>query len=314
MKFVKEKSSNISRWGENPDCRDITKLIPRSLIIIDKPEGPSSHQVSSWVKKIFKEKAAHSGTLDPNVTGVLPMGIGRSVRVLDLLHSTSKEYIAAMRLHGNIGKKEVEKAINDFEGEIYQVPPLKSGVKRERRKKWIYKIEILDHRKKEYLLRVRCESGTYIRTLCKDIGKSIGVGAHMMELRRIEAGGFTEKDTILLQDLKDAYEYFKEGEEEYLREILLPYERALDIFPKVKVKDTAAGAIINGADLAVQGILEMDDFNEKDEVAIISEKGEGLAVGLAQYDAEKIMKMGEGLIVKTDRVFSPTGDYPKTWG
>ncbi len=313
MKYVRNEVNTVSKWGEFPSERDLGDAITRSLLIIDKPEGPSSHQVSAWVKKIFDEKAAHSGTLDPNVTGVLPCGIGHSVRILDLLHSVPKEYIAAMKFHGNVDRKEVEELLEEFTGEIYQTPPVRSGVKRERRSRVIYDIELLDSKKREYLMKVRCESGTYIRTLCNDIGKAMGPGGHMMELRRTEAGGFREKDSVYLQDVKDAFEYHKKGKDERLKDILLPYERALDIFPKIRVKDTAAGSILNGADLAAPGILKMDTFSEGDEVAIVSAKGEGLAVGEALVKAENIMEKEKGLVVKTERVFSPSGEYPKAW-
>ncbi len=313
MEHVIDRVNTVSKWGERPSERSLEGAIPRSLVVIDKPEGPTSHQVSAWVKRLFDRKAGHSGTLDPNVTGVLPMGIGHSVRLLDLLHSVPKEYVAAMKFHGNVNKKEVAEILDEFEGEIIQKPPVRSGVKRERRTRKIYDLEILDSRGEEYLLRIKCESGTYIMTLCKDLGKTLGTGGHMMELRRTEAGNFKEKESVILQDLRDAYEFYKEGKEEMLNGLLLPYERALEIFQKVKVKDTAAGAVLNGADLAFPGILEMDDFSAGGNVAVMSAKGEGLAVGESLYDAEEIMKMEEGLVVQTDRVFSPTGDYPTRW-
>lgn len=313
MKFVKEEINTLSDWGERPTQRTVEEVIPRSIVVLDKPEGPSSHQVSAWVKKIFDQKAAHSGTLDPNVTGVLPTGIGHSVRILDLLHTVPKEYVAAMRFHGNVDEREVDEILKEYEGEIYQTPPLRSGVKRERRKRRVFEIEKLDVDGREYLLRIKCESGTYIRTLCKDIGKTLGPGAHMMELRRTEAGGFTEDQVVSLQDLKDAYEFYRDGDEEELRELLLPYERALEIYPQIKIKDSAAGAILNGADLAALGVLEMDDFSEGEDVVVISAKGEGLAIGKAVNDAEDIVGEKEGLVVKTERVFSPSGEYPKKW-
>ncbi|MEF8873241.1 MAG: RNA-guided pseudouridylation complex pseudouridine synthase subunit Cbf5 [Candidatus Thermoplasmatota archaeon] len=314
MKYVIDEENTVSKWGEFPSKRPLEEAIPRSLMIIDKPEGPSSHQVSSWVQRIFGRKAGHSGTLDPNVTGVLPVGLGKTVRLLDLLHSAPKEYVAAMKFHANVDKRKVRDILQEFVGKIYQMPPVRSGVKRRKRKREIYSIELLDSRGRDHLLRVKCESGTYVRTLCKDIGNAVGTGAHMMELRRTEAGRFEEKETIFLHDVKDAYEYHREGSEEDLKEVLLPYERALNIFPKVKVKDTAAGSILNGADLAVPGVLEMDEFSNDDKVALVSVKGEGLAVGKALYDAEDVLDKNKGLVVKTDRVFSPTGEYPKTWG
>ncbi len=313
MEYVKKKVNTVSRWGERPGDRVLEDALDRSLLILDKPEGPTSHQVSSWIQRMFDRKAGHSGTLDPRATGVLPMGLGHSVRLLDLLHEAPKEYVTAMRFHSQVDDERLKEVLEEYTGEIYQTPPVRSGVKRERRVREIYELEVLERKGQDYLLRVRCESGTYIRTLCKDLGKTMGTGGHMMELRRTEGGGFAEEWAKILQDVKDALEFWKDGDDEYLKEVLIPYERALDVFPKVKIKDTAGGALLDGADLAVPGVLEMDEFEKGDRVGIISLKGEGIAVGEALEDASDIVDMDEGLVVKTDRVFHPTGDYPRAW-
>ncbi len=313
MKYVRDRIHTLSPYGEYPENRAVDDLIERSIVVIDKPSGPTSHQISAWVQNMCGMKAGHSGTLDPKVTGVLPIGLGHSVRVTDLLHAAPKEYIAAVKFHGNIGKKTVSSLVKEFVGEIYQTPPLRSGVKRRIRKRTVYEIEILDHDQKEYLMRVRCQSGTYVRTLCKDMGKAAGTGANMMQLRRVEAGGFKESDCSTLQDLKDAFEFYTEGDPSWLSSLLLPYERSLELYPGIKVKDTAAGSILNGADLAVPGILEMDEFHKGDHVVLYSAKNEGLAYGVALFDASQIIEMDQGLVVKTNRVFKPTGSYPSQW-
>ncbi len=310
MRYVKDKVNTVSKWGDFPHQRSIEDLIPRSVMIIDKPKGPTSHQVSSWVQRMFSSKAGHSGTLDPNATGVLPMGIGYSVRMMDLLHVAPKEYVASMRFHSTVKKTGVEEVLEKFEGDIYQMPPVRSGVKRKVRTRTIYELELLDFRGKDCLLRVRCQSGTYVRTLCKDIGKALGVGGNMEELRRTEAGGFTEKESHILQRVKDALVYYEDGEEGYLREILKPHEEVFGLYPSVKVKDTAAGSILNGADLAAPGLVEFDKFSSGDRVGVASVKGEILALGVALYPAEKMMEMDEGLVVRTERVFHPSGEYP----
>ncbi|MFO7992214.1 MAG: RNA-guided pseudouridylation complex pseudouridine synthase subunit Cbf5 [Thermoplasmata archaeon] len=313
MKLIKEEVNTVSRWGDIPERRGVEEALPRSVFVLDKPQGPTSHQVSSWVQEIFGMKAGHSGTLDPNVTGVLPMGLGFSVRLTDLMHVTPKEYVAAMKFHGTVKKSEVEDVFKEYVGEIYQMPPVRSGVKRERRIRKIHEIELLDYQGREYLFRVRCQSGTYIRTLCKDLGKSMGVRGHMMELRRTEGGGFVEEESHPLTEFKDSYEFYKDGSEDELMDILLPYERVLGLYPSVVVKDTAAGSLLNGADLAVPGVMKMDEFSAGEMVSILSPKGEGIAIGEALLDAEDIMEMDKGLIVRTDRVFHPSGEYPRSW-
>ncbi len=313
MDHIREKVNTLSEWGKYPHERSIDEALKRSLIIIDKPAGPTSHQVSAWVQELFDCKAGHSGTLDPQVTGVLPMGLGYSVRVIDLLHNVPKEYIAAMHFHSNVDLSQVKEILKGFQGEIYQTPPLRSGVKKERRVRTIYEIEILDHTRRDYLLFVRCESGTYIRTLCKDIGKAAGTRGHMMDLRRTKSGVFLEEESLILQDIKDALLSYNDGDSNELMEMLIPYERALEVFPKLRIKDNAAGSVLNGADLAAPGILEMEDFARNDTVSIVSTKDEGIAIGKAIFSAEDVMDMEEGLVVKTDRVFHPAGEYPKKW-
>jgi len=313
MDHIREENNTISRWGKYPHERSIEEMIDRSLVIIDKPSGPTSHQVSAWVQELFGMKAGHSGTLDPNVTGVLPMGLGHSVRVIDLLHELPKEYVAALHLHSRANLNRFKEVLKEFEGKIYQTPPLRSGVKRERRVREIFSIELLENKGRDFLIHVRCESGTYIRTLCKDIGKAMGTNAHMMDLRRINSGGFTEEECQILQDVRDAVVCYQDGDESELKDMLLNYERALDVYPKLLVKDTAAGSLLNGADLAVPGIMQMDDFKEGDIVSLISPKEEGIAIGKAVYSAEKIMNLEKGLVVKTTRVFHPVGEYPQRW-
>ncbi len=313
MEHVREKTCTVSNWGDVPEDRGVEEALPRSLVIVDKPAGPTSHQVSAWVQWMFDMKAGHSGTLDPGVTGVLPMGLGHSVRVVDLLHVAPKEYVAAMRFHGYVEKKEVKKLVEGFTGKIYQMPPVRSGVKRQRRVREIFDLEILDYKRQDYLFRVRCESGTYIRTLCRDMGMCISKGGHMMELRRVDAGNFVENDAYPLYEVRDALERYREGDDRSLKEILVPYEKALELYPRVRIKDTAAGALLEGADLAVPGVLKMDDFKAGDTVGVMSAKEEGIAVGVALKDAEEIINMKEGLVVKTQRVFHPSGEYPRVW-
>ncbi len=313
MEYVKEKVVTFSSWGEIPEERSVEKALRRSLFVVDKPSGPTSHQLASWIQLIFGMKAGHSGTLDPGVTGVLPFGLGYSVRVVDLLHAAPKEYVAAMRFHGPAKKKAVEKLIDEFTDRIYQMPPVRSGVKRQRRVREIYEMEILDYKGQNYLLRIKCESGTYIRTLCRDMGKCISRGGHMMELRRTSAGGFAEEEAKPVTAVRDAWERYKTGDDSFLSDILFPYERALELYPRVSIKDTAAGALLEGADLAAPGVLEMDDFSAGDHVSVLSPKGEGIAFGVALKDASEIVSLDEGLVVRTERVFHPSGKYPRGW-
>ena len=147
------------------------------VILVDNPRGPSSHQVAAWVGKILKTNVGHSGTLDPDVSGVLVVMLGKAVRLAPLLLQHEKEYVACMRLHADVSRDKVEEVVKGFTGRIYQRPPRRSAVKRALRIRVIYKIDVLDMQGRLVLLKIKCESGTYIRSLCTHIGYVLGCGA-----------------------------------------------------------------------------------------------------------------------------------------
>jgi H/ACA ribonucleoprotein complex subunit 4 len=164
----------------------------RNIIIIDKPAGMLSSQVTDFIKKqLGLNKAAHSGTLDPATTGVLPILLGRASRLHDYFIHQNKEYVGMAHLHQDIEIEKIEKVIEKkFLGKIKQLPPKKSNVKRQEREREIKKFEIIEKHEKEILFKVECEAGTYIRKLMHDLGKELGTGMHMTELRRTKASIF----------------------------------------------------------------------------------------------------------------------------
>jgi len=220
-----------------------------------------------------------------------------------------------MRLHGDVSRDKIKSCFDMFQGEIYQKPPVRSSVKRRLRTRRIYYLELLEIDGRDVLFRVGCEAGTYIRKLCYDIGEILGCGAHMKELRRTRVSTFTEDECVRVDDIFDAYMSWKEsGDESMLRRIVRPMEDALTILPQVIVKDTAVEAICNGADLAVPGIVAFTgDIREGSLVAILTVKGEGVALGLAQLSAEKLLEKEKGIAVKTERVLMQPGTYPRVW-
>ena len=159
------------------------------------------------MKRILEvEKAGHSGTLDPKVTGILPVLLGDATRVMDTLLLAGKEYICLMRVHKPQPKKRIIEVCGEFVGPIFQKPPLKSSVVKQLRIRTIYYLDVLEIEEQHVLMRVGCEAGTYIRKLCFDIGLALGTGANMEELRRTKAGPFREDETLVtLHQLKDAY-------------------------------------------------------------------------------------------------------------
>ncbi|MDD5253535.1 MAG: RNA-guided pseudouridylation complex pseudouridine synthase subunit Cbf5 [Candidatus Nanoarchaeia archaeon] len=310
--LVKKQSETNPNYGINPDKRNLKELINTGVIVLNKPSGPTSHQVSDYVKKILNvNKAGHSGTLDPKVTGVLPIALGKATKILEYFFPFKKEYITLMYVHKDFEKKDLEKVIEKFKGKIKQVPPLKSAVKRVERIREIYSLEILEIKGRYVLFRVECESGTYIRTLCHGIGKELKTGAHMAQLIRTKSGPFTDKDWCSLHDLKDSLEFAKEDEKE-IRKIIMPVEKAIDFLPKIYVLDGAINPLCHGADLYSVGISKLDsNIEENQDVAILSLKGELVATGKSLFSSEDLMDQLSGTSVKTSKVFMESEVYPK---
>lgn len=314
--LVKSDEQTDPRYGIEPQKRPITEHIRKGIINLDKPAGPTSHQVVSWVKEILHlEKAGHSGTLDPKVTGVLPTALEDSTRVLKPLLLAGKEYVTLMQLHGDIANNQLKKVLSYFQGEIYQKPPLKSSVKRQIRKRKIHSIKLIEREDNFALYTVECEAGTYIRKLCHDIGLVLGTGAHMAELRRTRSGPFTEENIVTLHDLKDAYEFYREdGDEKHLRECILPMEYGVNHLKRIWLKDTAISAICHGANLNIPGVSKLDpEIKPREQVALISLKDELVAVGSSIVSAEEIMEAEKGTVAELTRVIMTADVYPRKW-
>ncbi len=314
--IIKNKAATSSDFGRYPEARPIEEHLRFGVINLDKPKGPTSHEAVSWVKNMLgASKAGHSGTLDPAVSGVLPIALSSATKALAPLFESGKEYVCVMRLHAEMESEKVIKTIRKFQGEIYQRPPVKSAVKRQLRTRKIYYIDVKEISESKVLMTIGCEAGTYIRKLCHDIGLFLGTGAHMEELRRTKAGPFEEESSVTLHDVKDAYQFWKEnGLEGPLRDVVRPVETVLEHIPKVVVRDTAVDAICHGADLAIPGISKIHPkIKEGDRVAIWTLKNEVVALGEALMPSEKILAEETGMAVKTKRVVMDAGTYPQIW-
>jgi len=313
--LTKVKRAASPGQGRRPEDRMVDELLRDGVVVIDKPSGPTSHQVTSWVAHMVGVgKAAHGGTLDPRVTGVLPVGLGNAVRAVDSLHHGTKAYVGVMRMHGNVDMKRLKEVFNEFTDELYQTPPMRSAVKRERRTRRIESLELTEVSGRDVLFKVSCEAGTYIRSLCVDIGDAVAVGAHMQDLRRTRAGTLTEDDAVSLHDLKDALVEREAGRPERLRRMLKPKEVLLAQLPKVQVKDSAVDAVCHGANLALPGVVALDEgIRVGDTVALMTLSGEGVGLGRALMTSDEIMKRSEGFAVDVSRVLMQTGTYASVW-
>lgn len=283
------------------------------IIVIDKPRGPSSHQVAAWVGKMLGCQVGHAGTLDPQVSGVLLIMLGNAVRLAPLLLQHDKEYVCLMRLHGDVDKTRIEQTGAEFTGRLYQRPPRKSAVKRVLRIRTIQKLDILDSEGRLVLFRIQCDAGTYIRSLCHHMGLAMGVGAHMVELRRTRSGAFSEKEMYTLHDVQDACVAAKDGDYTAVSSMILSVDAAVPDLPTVVVRDTAIDAICRGAVLAGVGVISCDEFKKDQTVAILSQKKEFICLGRALVPSGSFKPGETGLVIAPTTVFLPPGTYPRGW-
>lgn len=212
------------------------------IIIIDKPAGWTSMDVCAKLRGILKtKKIGHAGTLDPMATGVLPVFVGQATRAVSFAEGGEKEYVAGLRLglatntqdtEGQtltqspvtVGREELEAVLPRFTGEISQIPPMFSAIKingqklydlarqgkeveRKARAVTIFALEVVEQvSETDYILRIRCSKGTYVRTLCHDIGQALGCGGCMFSLRRTMAAGFTLDESVTLEQMQEGGE------------------------------------------------------------------------------------------------------------
>lgn len=303
----------LSNFGSFPNNRSLKDYISLGVIILDKHAGPTSHEIVATVKEILEiQKAGHAGTLDPGVTGVLPIALESATKILGHLLNTTKEYICNMRLHYLIEENKIIDVLKQFEDEIYQVPPLKSNVVKKLRTRIIYEIELLEIVEKEVLFRVKCQAGTYIRTLCEDIGRAFGNKGYMKELRRIKTGKFDEAQLHTLHNIFDAYYEFKEsGSTQKLMEVIQPVENLVKDMPKIIVRDQAIDPVCHGAKLTLPGIIGHSIFFANQKVALMSSKEELIAVADTVVSSQYIDQHSKGVIAEPRSVFMKRGMYPK---
>jgi len=315
--MVKAEEETDPRYGCKPSERPIEEYIRFGVINLDKPAGPSSHEVTAWVKRLLGlSLAGHGGTLDPKVTGVLPITLEEATKSVQALLLSGKEYVCVMRVHSEVPEDKIKSVLDEFTGVIYQRPPIRASVKRRLRTRKIYYNNLLEINNKNVLFQVGCEAGTYIRKLCYDVGEALGVGAHMQELRRTRAGPFTEDSNLTtLHDIAYYQNLWQQTRDEAaLRRFIQPVEKVLDPLPKIVIRDSAVDAICYGANLAAPGVLTIDSgIKPKDSVAVMTQKGEAVALARALVTTEVMLQSNRGLVAKTTRVLMPRDVYPRMW-
>jgi len=281
--------------------KPIEDLIKFCIINIDKPTEHTSFDVVARIRGIFHtKKVGHFGTLDPMVTGVLPISLNKACKLSNFFMHHDKEYVGKMYIHKDISKTDLEKEMKKFIGKIKQKPPVKSSVKRVERERTINKFKILKVEGKTVSFHADVEAGTYIRKLIHDLGEKIG-GAHMIELRRIRAGIFKENKSVKIEEVKEAFEDYKKGREGKLRKILIPAEIISKIYSIIKVKEESVKTLLNGKplmdyDLTEGSLRELKKFNENDIFVLFYK--------MQFIGAYRIVKGREKIVAKPRFVFS----------
>lgn len=304
------------RFGKDPETRTIEERLRLGVIILDKPRGPTSHQVVAWLRDILDVKrVGHGGTLDPKVSGVLPTTLGEGTKAVSALLTSGKEYVAVMRLHGDADEATIRDTARRFIGKVRQVPPVRSAVARRPRTRRIYDLEVLQVDGRDVLFRVQSEAGTYIRNLCVDLGKAIGTRGHMSELRRTRTGLLGEDEAVTLTDVKDAVHAWRDdGDDAPLRAMVHPIERILAHLPQIRLRDSAVDAVCHGAELAAPGLAAVEEGIQKgDLVALVTGKGEAVGLATASMASDDMVSAQTGVVAVAERVLMRPGTYPSTW-
>ncbi len=304
-------------YGTYYDKRTLQQLLNYGIILLDKPPGPTSHETVAWTKRILKlPKIGHSGTLDPQVSGVLPLGLGDATKALGVLLLGPKEYVALGRVHSLPSKEKLAEIIDLFKGEIFQKPPQRSAVVRQTRTRTIYEFELIEQKERLLLTRVLCEAGTYIRKLYYDVGEILGPGATMIELRRTRVDQFYESDGLVtLHELANAFALWEENKDDTrLMKMIKPVEYALSELKSVIIRDSAVDAMCHGAQLAIPGILKISpNLKKGDLVGIYTQKGEVVSLAESTMSEEDVRDATKGYAFETKRIIMAPNTYPKKW-
>ena len=308
--------SKPSNHGIDPENLTIEQRLSSGFILLDKPPGPTSHQIASWVRDLLGlERLGHGGTLDPFATGVLPLMAGKSMKLTKGILKTDKTYIAVLKFAQETNAEALNDVIDKLTGRIYNVPPEISAVKVQVRTRKIYSFELIESTSKQAIVKIACEAGTYIRTIARDMGLLLGYNVELKELRRENSGRFNLMDCVTLQEIADAVWLWKECDNSTaLEKIIHPTEKLLLDKPYIIVKDSAASALCHGAPLLRPGLIEVSDkLSNGLEVAAFTSKNEVVGIVKMSKDFTEISNETSGEIGKPVMILMEQERYPPQW-
>ena len=310
------KPTTDDAFGTVPDERTLEQRLASGFILVDKPAGPTSHQLAAWARDLLElDRLGHGGTLDPFATGVLPLMAGRCMKITNKILKHKKTYIAVFRFRTMPDEADLKTTISSLTGRIYNVPPEVSAVKVQVRTRTIHAFELLDVEGNDAVARISCDAGTYIRTMARDMGLLLNTPVTLKELRREASGMFDLKDCVTMDQLADAVWLWKEcGQEEALKAIVHPIEKLLVDVPRCQVKDSAVAALAYGAPLLLPGLISIPKGLKKGtELMVSSLKEEAVGFVKLKADSNDIIAMESGEIARPSMVLMDTDVYPRRW-
>ena len=314
--ILDDDASTDDAIGTYPDHKTIEQRLESGFFLLDKGAGPTSHQVAAWVRDMLElPRLGHGGTLDPFATGVLPLMSGKAMRLTKQILEHDKTYIAVFQFKNDVKQDALDAVMERLTGRIYNVPPEISAVRVQVRTRKIHDFSLLDQSSKRIVARIRCEAGTYIRTMARDMGLLMDQPVELKELRREDSGRFSLDDCVQLHEIADAVWLWKEcNESEALLRMLHPTEKLLAGLPRIVVKDSAVAALAHGAPLLRPGIVSIpSDLTSGQNVLVTSMKGEAVCFVKVNCDSESITNMEKGEIARPSAVLMNDDVYPRRW-
>ena len=311
-----ESPSTDGAFGTAPDDRTLEQRLASGFILVDKPAGPTSHQLAAWARDLLGlERLGHGGTLDPFATGVLPLMAGRCMKITNKILKHEKTYIAVLRFRSMPDMETLNATMATMTGRIYNVPPEVSAVKVQVRTRNVHTFELLDTDGNDAVVRIVCEAGTYIRTMARDMGLLLNTPVSLKELRRETSGMFDLDHCVTMDQLADAVWLWKEcGQEEAMNAIVHPIEKLLVDVPRCTVKDSAVAALAYGAPLLRPGLVSIPGGLKKGtELLVTSLKNEAVGFVKLKADSDQIATRDSGELARPSMVLMDTEVYPRRW-
>ena len=305
-------------FGCLPEERTLDNLLNSGVILVEKPRGPTSHQLTAWARDLLGiSKIGHGGTLDPFATGLLTLLLGKATRLTDIVLRGDKKYAGILRFGRPVEEEELSSLLSKLEGVIYNVPPLESAVKIQVRTRTIrsFRTMEVDTDSKVAAFEVSCSAGTYVRTLAKDIGLLLGTSCELTELHRSQTGSFSQGMACTMQQLADAaFLHNEHDDDRALRKLISPVESILGKLPTITIKDGAAAALSHGAPLARPGVISAQKgVTEGTTVLLRTVKGEAVSVATMKVDSDSLGEIKTGEVAIAKSVLMEPGTYPQSW-